>query len=448
MENYTNFPVTIYGELKPYNDVLSQARCRIFYKYKNRNGTFITDEFAKKLISSLSYTPVKGIYNEFEEDYKDHGKKRSQGRIYGIVPESLNFKWEKHLYEDGIERTYACCDVLLFTGLYEEASEILGKGQSMELYPPSLKGSMKKIDGEDYYVYTDGCFLGLQVLGDDVEPCFEGAAFYSLYTSLKDVVDKFEKIVQNKGGQNQMKNLFRLSYREKYDAIFKAVNQESYEANGCYSYGVIDVFDDYALIKNFETEEIERAYYTKEDNSVTIYKKKRCYILDVTEEELSALNAIRAFNGDTFENANVICDKVTNLETQNSEFEHKIVELENSVSTLNMDKQAKETEFTELQDQFTHLSTEAEELRAYKLAIEKAEKEQVITKYSKQLSEDIISKYTEKLAEFSVSELEKELAFEMVQNNPGVFGNSSFQFIPKDQQLSGLEGILNQYTKK
>ena len=113
-----------------------------------------------------------------------------------------------------------------------------------------------------------------------------------------------------------------------------------------------------------------------------------------------------------------------------------------------MDKQAKETEFTELQDQFTHLSTEAEELRAYKLAIEKAEKEQVITKYSKQLSEDIISKYTEKLAEFSVSELEKELAFEMVQNNPGVFGNSSFQFIPKDQQLSGLEGILNQYTKK
>lgn len=448
MEKYTNFPVTIYGELKSYNDVLSQARCRIFYKYKNRNGTFITDEFAKKLISSLAYTPVKGIYNEFDEDYQDHGKKRSQGRIYGIVPESLNFQWEKHKDEDGIERTYACCDVLLFTGLYEEAKDILGKGQSMELYPPSLKGSLKDIDGEKYYVYTDGCFLGLQVLGDDVEPCFEGAAFYSLYTSLKDVVDRFEQTLQNKGGQNQMKNLFRLSDSQKYEAIFKAVNQESYEANGYCIYGVCDVYDDYALIKNYKTEEYERAYYTKEEDAVTICKKKKCYVLDVTEEELAALNAIRAFNGDTLANANSICDKVTTLENQNSEFEHKIVELENDISTLNMDKQAKETEFAQLQDQFTHLSAEAEELRTYKLAAEKAEKEQVITKYSKNLSEEIISKYTEKLAEFSVSELEKELAFEMVQNNPGVFGNSSFQFVPKDQQLSGLEGILNQYTKK
>jgi len=66
------FSVQVYGELNQYNEVLSKARCRIFYKYENRNGTYITDEFADKLLSSLSYVPVKGIYQG--EDYTDHGQ--------------------------------------------------------------------------------------------------------------------------------------------------------------------------------------------------------------------------------------------------------------------------------------------------------------------------------------------------------------------------------------
>ena len=58
------FPVQVYGELEKYNEVLSKARCKIFYKYANRNRTYITDEFADKLLSSLPYAPVKGIYDE------------------------------------------------------------------------------------------------------------------------------------------------------------------------------------------------------------------------------------------------------------------------------------------------------------------------------------------------------------------------------------------------
>jgi hypothetical protein len=78
MDKY-EFPVTVYGNLERYNEVLSKARCRIFYKYENRNGTYITDEFADKLIASLPYAPVKGIYEG--EDYADHGTERSEGRI-------------------------------------------------------------------------------------------------------------------------------------------------------------------------------------------------------------------------------------------------------------------------------------------------------------------------------------------------------------------------------
>jgi hypothetical protein len=174
------FPVTVYGNLEKYNEVLSKARCRIFYKYANRNGTYITDEFADKLLNSLPYAPVKGIYVPEDGDYSDHGEERDQGRIYGIVPENPNITWENHLDEDGVERSYACADVLIFTAIYKEASEIVGKSQSMELYGPSLKYHEAIVDGKRFIVFDEGCFLGLQVLGDQVEPCFEGASFYTL----------------------------------------------------------------------------------------------------------------------------------------------------------------------------------------------------------------------------------------------------------------------------
>ena len=71
-DNISKFSVVVYGDISKYNEVLSQARCRIFYKGANRNGTFITDEFAETLVSSLPYVPVKGIYDPMKDDYTDH----------------------------------------------------------------------------------------------------------------------------------------------------------------------------------------------------------------------------------------------------------------------------------------------------------------------------------------------------------------------------------------
>lgn len=62
----------------------------------------------------------------------------------------------------------------------------------MELYEKSISGDWKIIDGRRYFVFEDASFLGLQALGDDVEPCFEGAAFFSLCESLKQLVHDLE----------------------------------------------------------------------------------------------------------------------------------------------------------------------------------------------------------------------------------------------------------------
>ena len=76
------FDVEVYGDVAEINQTLSKARCRIFYKYENRNGGYITDEFAEKLISTVPYAPIKGIFDGEAGDFRDHGWERTEGRIY------------------------------------------------------------------------------------------------------------------------------------------------------------------------------------------------------------------------------------------------------------------------------------------------------------------------------------------------------------------------------
>lgn len=448
------FSVVIYGNLEPYNEVLSKARCRIFYKYFNRNGTYISDEFAEKLLSTIKYAPVKGIYDNNDLDYADHGEERNLGRIYGIVPEDYNLAWEPHLDEDGIERIYACVDVLLYTGLYKEASEIINKAQSMELYAPSIKGEFKYIEGRKAFVYEDACFLGLQVLGDDVEPCFEGAAFYSLYQNLKQMMETLEKYNldyhNNDNREEQMIFNFKLSDSQKHDMLFNLLNPNFNEDGGwVIEYSICDVYDEYAIAYSYENQGYERIYYTKDDSqdSLEINAKKKCYIVDVTEEEKSALETIQALNGGTYEKIN---EEFTTLKDENSTYVTKIEEQEGIIATLTSDKENFETQVNEAQTTIATLNQELDSLKEYKLQQETNEKQAVIDKYAKELDEDVMQKYTEKLNEYSVSDLEKELAFELVNANPTIFSHqtqSDSGYIPKDSHTSGVEGILEKYRK-
>ena len=448
------FPVTIYGNLKELNPVLSKARCRIFYKYENRNGTYITDEFAQKLISSLPYTPVKGIYDNFDEDYTDHGLKRDLGRIYGIVPENPNFSWEKHLDEDEIEREYACCDVYIFTALYEEASQIVGKSQSMELYQPSIKGDWAIINGKKLFKFEDGCFLGLQILGDDVEPCFEGAAFFTFYNDLKTAIKKLEKYSLDsniKGGKSEMTKLnFKLSDSQKHDAIWVLLNDKyTEESNWEITYTILDIYDDYALVYSYEAGSYERVYYTKNDetDSIELGARKKCYVIDVTEEEKTALEALRAFNGGTYEKIDENIQEIDTIKQQNSEFSTKIEELNNTVSTLTTERDTSVENYNNAQEQISTLTNELETLKDYKNSVETQEKEQVIASYSELLNNEILDSYKSKISEYSsATELDKELAYELKKTNLEVFTKTP-QYLPKDTPNTGIEAILAKYKK-
>ena len=455
--------VSIYGENEKISDTLSKCRVRIFYKGLNRNRTYISEEFAQELINSLPYAPIKGIFNYTDVDYEDHGEDNTDGRIYGIIPENPNFAWEKHLDKDGIEREYATADVYLFTGLYPESSLIKDKPQSMELFKQTLEGEWRisEEDGKPVFYFLHGSLVGLQVLGKDVEPCFEGAAFFNLFKDIQNCVEYIKKLQFSKMEGDKMqvdKSLFRLSDNEKAEAIFDAINP-NYNEEGDWTcdYSVCEVYDEYALAFNYEAHCYERVYYTKDDSndSVTLGERVKVFIVDVTETEKATLDTLRALNGDTYELVN---ENLTNAERNANdcaEFSTKIEELNNTIATLNTEAENAQAKIAEIQTQYNDaqaqnsaLSEENESLKTYKKNIENQSKEAVVAEYTDKLAEDVLNAYKSKFDEYTAEELDMHLAYELKKMNASVFTQAPSGRIPKDNAgRSGVEEILARYKR-
>lgn len=475
--NINTFEVSIYGNLTPFdkNPLLSLARVRIFYKGLNRNRTFITDEFAEKLISSLPYTPVSGIWDE--DDFTDHGDSREEGRIYGLVPEDPNGAWEKHLDKDGIEREYYCCDVVLFTARYADAAKIIDKPQSMELYRKSIKGEWMIMDGIKCYRYSDGCFIGLQVLGDDVEPCFEGAAFYTYANSLKEMIDILKNYSLN-GGSKEMELNFKLSDREKRQAIFYLLNPNFCEAgNWEIDYEICDIYDEYALVFNGE---YFRCYYTKndEENSLVLGDMQKTFVMDISETELAALNALRAANDGVFTE---IDSKYQSALDENSTLNREKTELEQTVATLNDEKATLEADkntlqetvnsgadtisglnqkieelnstITEKDNQYSVLTEQYTELKAFKDNADKEAKLAEISKYS-MLDADTVKEFVDNVANYTMENLQDALKVAYVNANAAtIFSGKTaddqliFNLGSGEGELTGAAKLINNHKK-
>lgn len=455
--------VTLYGNMEKVNDTISKCRVRIFYKGMNRNRTFISDDFANQLIASLPYTPIKGIFNKEKVDYEDHGEDNTDGRIYGIVPAHVNFAWEDHLDVDGATRTYACCDVYLFNGLYPEAKLIPDSSQSMEIYRGNLKGEWRisDTDREPYYYFLEGSLLGLQVLGLDTEPCFEGAAFYSLkdkeqfnllFQKLKDVLEQTEvkeEVKENFEKEESIemdKSLFRISDNEKADILFDLLNPNYAEA-GVENW-VMDVYDDYCICRNKEG--FTRVYYTTDDSgNTTIGDSVSIKIVDVTETEYAALEAMKSIGG-TYEAAqtsyseavNRIAELEAQIETYTKEEESSVEETteetteevpvaetdntntnEEEISEYQKQIEALNAEKVELEKKVFDFEKENKELSEFKAAVEKEKKEEILSKYEQYLDESTIAEFEKKIDEYSIEDFKKEICTAAVESSPVILSN-------------------------
>ena len=244
---------------------------------------------------------------------------------------------------------------------------------------------------------------------------------------------------------------FKLSDNQKHEALWTLLNTNYSEEGGwVIDYAICDIYDEYALAYNYGEATYERVYYVKndEDDTVSISEQKKVFVVDVTEEELNALNTVRMLNGGTYENANVTFEKVAELEEANSNFEQKIEELNTNISTLETEKEQFTTQINEANEKITSLTEEVNGLNSFKTEVENNEKQAVINSYAELLNEEVLAEYQAKISEYSVTDLDKELAYELKKNNMSVFTKEpSVQRIPKDVERTGIEAILSKYKK-
>lgn len=174
--------------------MISKCQIKVFYLGKNRNGSYIDKDTALGMAKTLRGAPIVGYYKQDKGDFADHGNKvtidgdgvkfQCETKPYGFVAPDAKvwFKTfdEQDEFGNPVSREYLMTDGYLWTEQFEQAKSVIdeGKPQSMELDDKSLQGhwTVDNNTGIEYFIITDAIVSKLCILGDDVEPCFEGAA--------------------------------------------------------------------------------------------------------------------------------------------------------------------------------------------------------------------------------------------------------------------------------
>lgn len=169
------------------------SRCEIKVCYvgekPNRNGSIITKEVATEMAPSLRGCPIVGYYNETKEDFEGHNsiidisngqwKVKDTTKPYGFVDLNARVWFQKFLDDSMNEHEYLMTEGWLWTSQYPECRRILSQGnnQSMELDEDTLKANWADPDnsGFEFFIINEAMISKLCILGEDVEPCFEGA---------------------------------------------------------------------------------------------------------------------------------------------------------------------------------------------------------------------------------------------------------------------------------
>ena len=350
--------------------LVSKGVCKVCYvgQQPNRNHTVITKEVAVEMGRKLPGSPIVGYFNQETKDFEGHNRAIDikdgkfaivdVTRPYGFVPDNANV-WFQKFNDEGVEREYLVTDVYIWTGVYPESKRILENGinHSMELNEKNQSGFWTKDEktNERIFIYNEALIEKLCVLGENVEPCFEGAQFSSqfslegnqefqkLKTMVYSMMDQLKETFNKGGSQEPMDNENKaLTEFEKNNPNPEDKNKEKENSSG--------------------TPAPEKE--GKEDKD----KKGKYNLEDVTEyTELLA----------------------------------KFNELESKYSALEQEKNT--------------LDTEVAELKEFKLKAERQNKQQMIDSFY-MLSDDDKKDVVEHIDTYSLDDIEAKLSILCVRN--------------------------------
>ena len=270
----------------------------------------------------------------------------------------------------------------LWTGQFEELIKVIrdGQPQSMELDSETLEGHWATDNnlGVDFFIINDATFSKLCILGDDVEPCFEGASVTSPEVS---------------------KNFAQGT--EFQQTLFTMMNDLQTALN---SKGGLNMSDENVNLSEevVETAETPTEEFALEEEQVV--------------EEVAPAEPAAEFEDNT-ETTEEVVEEAANEESEPEEFTQE--EVDNKAETL----EEETTQFTRTEEEYAalvneneSLRAEIEELRQFKLNIETERKDKLIASYHMLSDEDKADVIAHK-SEYTFDEIKAKLAVIYVEKN-------------------------------
>ena len=385
-----NSPEFINLEPLDINPLMSSCQIKVLYIGENRNRSYISKDVAMEMAKTLRGAPIVGYYKKDKQDFADHGEQLvwdDEGihfncltKPYGFVSPDAKVWFQDFEDQDdfgnSVIRTYLMTTGFLWSGQFEEAQQVLndgGKPHSMELDEKSLQGKWSTNIKEDieFFIINDAIFSKLCILGDDVEPCFEGSAVTAPQVSASFTLD-----------DNFKHTLFEMM--QELTQALKGGNT------------VADIKD-----KAPETQIVEPGV----EESTTEFTAEN---QDNNNESSSVENEVSTENTEsTFEKKDDDKEEDTSEKEDDTTSESKEDEEEDDDDKKKYT--ALEEKFNTLQSDYSALESELQELRSFKETIENQQKDELIGQFY-MLSEEDKKDVIENKAKYSLEEIKSKLA--------------------------------------
>ena len=306
--------------VEPLNPLISKCQIKVCYvgEQPNRNKSVITKKVATKMANSLPGSPIVGYFNENKKDFEEHNRtiEISNGKFemkdttkpYGFVPTDAKVWFQQYQDDDAVIREYLCTEGYLWTGQYPECQRIIDKGnnQSMELDTERIDAYWTKDENEkpQFFIINEAIVSKLCILGEDCEPCFEGASVTKPETEIKfSLGDDFKEqlfsmmqeikdlLVDNKEGGARVFTRYSV---EIGDSLWNALYSHVYK-----TYSIEEVCEDgdqkFAILKDSEGNFSRLDFSLAEDGTVTFAEKVSAIEYTSAEEAQFSAEAVEAF---------------------------------------------------------------------------------------------------------------------------------------------------------
>jgi len=375
------------------NPLMSSCEIKVLYLGENRNHSYITKEVATEMAKTLRGAPIVGYYKDEKEDFRDHGEKLiidDEGikfecltKPYGFVAPDAKVWFQK--FEDTdefgnkINREYLMTTGYLWTGQFEEAKLAIDEGrpQSMELDEQTLDGhwSTNNNTGMDFFIINDAIFSKLCILGEDVEPCFEGARI-----TAPEVSKTFTKM-----DDNFKRTLFTMM--QDLQSVLKGGYKMELEDQNVETEVTTAIEEE---VTNVEEESVETPENETEAPEEEAKEEQEEVAAEETDISIEATQEEKAENEEELIDTE---DTEENASEENVEEDYALIKSENE----------------ELKTKFAEMEAKYQELVAFKEAVDNKEKDALIDSFY-MLSDEDKKDVIENKSNYSLDEIEAKLS--------------------------------------